>query len=81
MSDLVERLRDPDGMITPYADDASYGLYLREGLLPAWRRAMTEAADEIEHLRSLAGAVSRGESAAQINAIIRAKYAPPTQPT
>ncbi|HEY7326906.1 MAG TPA: hypothetical protein VH592_04675 [Gemmataceae bacterium] len=52
-ADLVERLRNPVFVLDAGAE------YLNE---EAARAVMREAADEIEHLRRLAGAVSRGES-------------------
>ena len=57
MMDLIGRLRNPRWLVTKTPDGEDRRLDQTETLA-----AMREAADEIEHLRALAGSVSRGES-------------------
>lgn len=55
--DLIDRLRNPRWLVTKTADGEDRRLDQAETLA-----AMREAADEIEHLRAVAGSVSRGET-------------------
>jgi hypothetical protein len=55
--DLIDRLRNPRWNVTKTADGEDRRLDETETIA-----VMREAAAEIEHLRAVAGSVSRGES-------------------
>jgi hypothetical protein len=55
--DLIDRLRNPRWLVAKMADGEDRRLDQAETIA-----AMREAADEIEHLRAVAGSVSCGES-------------------